>query len=662
MPDSVIFKEFAIHPVTGFMDTRSTPDEVPSNGYRWLLNIRVTQLFRMARMAGWRKHLSKDNYNNADFHDQLAGYVRENYTFLHSARTLAGFSKLFAATKTRIYALNDATENVEVIADNLGQAIESAAHLENIVIFTNNFDPPVYHSIDQPLIDGQAVADIPDLQRLKVTKVGLVVEFSNVMFYMNVVRDGVRRTNEVLWSDYKRPISLYPGPGSLANRFPLDPGDDILGALPMGDSLLIYTTHKIWEVKAVGLPQVFSFTRRYSPGQPGLRCLAYKRTLISNGDSHYYWGQDGIYKYDFYDQQPVRVDWIHRASAFIYADLNTEQCGLHVGGFNLERKEIWWSWARAGETTPSMTFVINTEFPFSNFVDHGFAAFVTHKHLTHRSLRDWILKELCICTLEELDQYGGGFVKEGGFCVPETEADCPVRPNNFWSGTSKFDTDDPTIESEDYLAPMDPGSLAGMLGALTDEEICGSEFTAGECSPLANFVMISALDNTLKEEADVFYREVTTGFTGCGTFEKRGYRSLGRSGAQALGRPSDDKLVRRFATELHPEPSSQPAQFILRIGVSTQAVDPNSASGRCVIQWEEQEPRLIECLSEVDVARHNAENTRPSPEMEWGIYQVGRYFFYEFEILNEDVTPKDTGGACSISRWTFNASMQGRPL
>lgn len=661
MPASSKYKEFQIHPVTGFLDTRSTADEVPPNGYRRMINMRVTQLNRLSRMAGWRKAFDKSTYNNADLHDQLSGYTREQLTFTHSARTLAGFSKLFASTKTRIYALNDATENWEVISDNRTADIESAAHLENVVVFTNNQDPPGHYFIDQPLIEGQGVADIPDLKRLNVTKVGLVIEFNNVMFYMDLVRDGIRRTNEIIWSDYKRPVSLYPSTGSLASRFTLDAGDNILGAMPLGDSLFIYTSLKIWEVRAVGLPQIFSFTRRYNPGKPGLRCLAYKHTLVSNGDSHFYWGTDGIYKYDFYDTKPDLVDWIHRASADIFSDLNQDACNAHVGGFNQSRNEIWWSWARGGETVPSATFVVNTQFPFCSFLDYGFTAFVTHNHRKHTSLRDW-LKEQCICTVADLGAFGGAFTKEGGFCSGETDPNCPTRPLNFTSGTTKIDTDDPTIESEDYLAVPDATSLAALLENVTAESLCADEFGEGKCGGKAAFVMVSAEDNTLKEDADVFYREVCTNFTGCGNYQKRGYRSLGRSGAIALGHPSDDKEVVRFAAEIHPEPASVPAQIFLRIGVASQAVDPNSASGRCVILWEEQDPKLIDCLSDVDAARHIAENTRPSDELEFGLFQTGRYFYYEFEIRNDNVTPKDTGGACSISRLTFNAALVPRPL
>lgn len=669
MPENATYKEFEIHPVTGFLDTRSNPDEVAENGYRYVESFRVTQKHKLARQSGWRKFLSKDAYNNADLHDQL-GYVKQPVNSLYSAKSLAGFTKMFGGTQNRCYALNNATDNWKVISDDLGgDPIPDCserrfvfAQVGNVVVLTNNFDKPRYHLIDQPAEDdGQSVAIIRDMDRLNVSKVSVVVAWNNCVFYMNVVMDGERVTNRILWSDYKRPISIYPGTGSLAGRFDLDSGEDILGALPLGDSLFIYTTHRIWEARAVGGTQVFSFTKRYNPGKAGIRVLAYKNTLVSDGKAHYYWGIDGVYKYDFYDSEPQLVDWIHLASSVIFDDINRERCAVHVGGFNIARKEIWWSWAKSGELCPSSTFIVNTEFPFCSFLQEGFTAFATYVPTRPKSLREWILG-LCICTLNELDQYGGGFVKEGGFCSVQNEVSCASRPINFTSATSKVDPSDADIISEDYLVPPDANSLAGILGGTTEEDICGAEYTAGECNAGATFVMVSALDNTIKEESEVYYREVCTGFVGCGTYEKRGYRSTLRSGPISMRKPSDDKNVNRFAIEIHPEPASVPAQLLLRIGSASQAADPNNASGRCVIIWEEQDLKLIECLSDVDAQRHMDENTRPNDEMEWPLFQTGRFFYYELTVLNEDVTPKDTGGAFAISRYSFNAAIAPRPV
>lgn len=671
MPQDSRFREFLIQPVTGLLDTRSNPDELQENGYRWVDSFRVTQKNKLCRSTGWRRFLSKDVYNNADLHDQLSGYDRQHFTFAFRAKTLAGFSKLYLGTQNRIYAFNNATENWKVIADQMGGPAESGcperrfsgADLNNIAVFTNNFDPCVYHSVDQPSIeDGeQAVSPIPDMDRLKISKVAIVYQWNNLMFYANVVMDGQRLTNRVLWSDYKRPLSLVPGSSSLAGRFDFDSGDDILGVLELGDSLFFYTSNGTWEARITGTTQVLTFNKRFRPSKyTGDRCLAFPNTLVSNGDSHFYWGRDGVYKYDFFEQVPQRVEWIHKASSIIFDDLSS-RCKVHVGGFNSSHKEIWWSWARQGDDCPSMTFVINTEYPFSYFIPKGFSVFVNHTPFPVKSLRTWIL-ENCICTLGELDIYGGGFVKEGGFCIAETDIVCATRPANFISGIAYTDPIDAEIVSESYLNPPDSDALHALLGETTEEDLCGDEYTAGECNASNSFLMVLVDDQCLKEEADVYYRELCVGFTGCGAYTKLGYRSILRSGPVALKHPSDDKVVNRFAIEHHPTPASVPSKILLRIGVASQAVDPNSASGRCVIQWEDQDGKEIQCLSDVDAARHAQDNTRPNDEMEWPLYQTGRYFYYELTIVNEDVDPQDTGGAVCFSRYSFNAALASRPV
>lgn len=662
MPENAVFKEFEIKPVNGLLDTRSTPDEVPENGYRWLEYVRTTQKNRMCRQNGFQKFLAEDNYNNADYHDQLQGYDRQDFEFSFSAASLAGFSKLFLASQNRISAFNNSTKNWAVIADQMNAAPESAAVLNNVVIFTNNLDTPKQHFLDQPSIEPnvQAVSEIPDLIRLKVTKVGVVYSWNNLMFYANLVMDGQRVTNRVIWSDYKRPLSLVPGSGSLAGRFDFHNGDHILAILELGDSLFFYTANGHWECRTTGGVQVLAFHKRYAADK-GLRCLVYKNTLVSDGESHFYWGSDGIYKYDFYDTKPVRVDWIHRASSVIFDDLNQADCTVHVGGFHHRHKEIWWSWARGGETRPSMTFVINTEYPFSFFMPKGFMTFVNHFPYKLKSLREWLL-ENCVCTLAELDAYSGGFVKEGGFCNPETEIDCATRPVNFASGTTKVDDTDPEIESEDYINTPDPDSLHALLGVIVEEDLCGAEYRIGECNAEPLFLMVATEDQCLKEDADVYFHEICVGFTGCGQYQRRGYQSLARSGPIALKKPSDDKTVNRFAMEMHPSPATVPAQLKLRIGVSSNAVDPNSASGRCVIQWEDEDDKSIECLSDADVAQHTADQTRPYDEMEWPLYQTGRFFYFEWRIVNADVNPPDTGGACCFSRYSFNMSLTPRPV
>lgn len=670
MPSSPVTKPFPITPVTGYLDTRSTPDEVPFNGYRWVQNMEVTTKHRLCTLPGFEKLLSKSQYNNQDLHDQLFSHTRQPVNLLYQAESTAGFSKLFAGTQNRLYALNSSTGNWKIISDQLGGAETdgcvdqrwAAATVNNTVLFTNGIDDVVYHVIDQPITESgnQSVAVVPDLIALNVRKVSVVIAWNNLMFLMNFEADGSRSANGIMWSDYKRPISFKPHASvSLAGRFFLDSGEAILNALPLGNSLLIYTTRGIWEATATGGEDVIAFVKRYSAPKTGIRCLSYKHTLVSNGSSHFYWNESGIYRYDFYMQHPELTDWIHRASYYIFDDINKAKCNVHHGSFIGKKNTIIWSWAKAGEDCPSMSFRVNTEFPFSAYEDHGYTAFATFEPDTPMNVRDFLLAQ-CICTVAELNTYSEGFNKEGGFCEPEVETVCGVRPANFFTSVPLVIDND--IEVEDYTqAVADENSLFAMLGNITVQELCDAEFQADECNAETFFIATSAQDYCIKQLTDVHSREICTDFGGCGGYEQLGYIPLWRSGPLDLGIPLDDKMVNLFAIEAIPEDQAVPSQIILRVGMAAQANDPNIPTGtRRVIRWEQQAPKTLEPLSAITEAQHIKNGTRPNENYEWVLYLEGRYFYYELSVVNPNVNPPNTGGACCFSRTDFYAAPKPR--
>lgn len=659
--------QIPIVPVSGFLDKRSTVDEVPFGGYRRADNVEVTTKRRLCRGRGWRKYRDQPDYNNQDLHDQLST-PRQPFHLLHQVTTNAGFTHTFAATKNRIYVEVPATGNWRIISDALGgegeadcsEMVWSAGAIGQTVVFSNNVDAPVYHTIGQPPLDGEQSVDIiEDLALLNVTKVGLVVSWNNLMFYMDVEMDGARVRNRILWSDYKRPLSVFPDPGvSLAGSSDLQGDEIILAAKPMADVLLVYTTRGIYEGRVSSSEAAVAFRRRYDGGDTGSRCLAYKRTLVSTGDEHYYVGRDGIYRYTLYSQKPELVEYIHRASAAIFDDINSAACNAHCGAYFSQRKQVWFSWAQAGQTCPTRTLVIGTEFPFCSEIDAGFTAFASTEPHINLIIRDFI-REQCICTSEELETFGFGFIKEGGYCTPQEDPACPERPQSFHSQTPRAEADI-GVTTEQWDGPEDDDSFAGMFPDLTVEELCGAEFLAGGCNADQVFLMASSTDNCLKEAAEVYYRERVTDRTGCGTYSKDGYKSLMTSGALHFNTPDREKVATCFQIEGHPLPAAVPGQVVLRIGVAAQAIDPLEAGGRCIIFWEQQDPRRLECLSELTLEESQKEGTAPMETFAWPLNAPGRYLYYELEISNPHVTPADTGAAVCISRYDLFAHQMGK--
>lgn len=665
---SACTKPVHIKPITGFLDNRSTPDQVPVGGWRRALNVEVASKDNLCRAEGWERLLSNDLYNNEDLHDQLAE-SRQSINFLWQSVTNEGLSKLFAGTQNRLYSLNNSIGNWKIIWDGIGgDAIEGcpdrswyAAQLNNTVIFTNGIDALGYHDIDQPVNIGstQSVAVIPDAAKISMTKASVVIEWNNLMFYMNLELDGVRQSDVILWSDFKRPLSLVPRPSSsLAGKKSLGTNHAILNAEKLGNFLMIYTTKGIWEVAVSGGEEVLSFRQVYAADDKTghNRCIAYPNTLVSTGDDHYYWGKDGVYLYNVYLAKPDRVEWIHRATATIFNDLDVTKCKVHVGAHHADKKSIWWSWAGRGEECPTRTFIVNTEYQFSSYLDAGFTALANYSPDNPKTLRQFIL-ERCICTTEELDA-AGLFTKEGGFCRPQTAPDCPTAPASFYTQTPLVDGD---VTTEDWTqATADADSLCAMLQGVTPQDLCDDELTSDQCDAPLLFIMVAALDNTIKQQTKVYFREKTIGFVGCGDHVKNGYKSILTSGPVDLKFPQEDKVIEAFEIEPYPVDQTVPSMIALRVGTSSRAHDPMAAGQRCPILWQDQDPLDLACISPSTEDEHITDGTRPDEDFSWPLYITGRFFYYELTITNSKVSPVDTGGAVCISRISFYPKLEPR--
>lgn len=434
---SVCDKTFTLQPVAGPLDMTSSADAVPFGGYRYVENFETNpQDKKMRRMTGYQRLLPTEAYENADLHYRY-GLPRQHLTFGFEAKTPAGFTKLYAATQNTLFAKNNATQHWQVIWDGFGgdpnlngcsEVILQAANVNSTVLFSNDFDEPVYHVIDQPANgDGAFVQPIPDFQELNITRVGFLYAWNNLVIAANIVMDGIRQTNLVLWSDYKKPLSYVPNKeSSLAGRKFLAYGEVVLGAAELADALLLYTSRGIWELRvsnvvdAEGNAEVISFTKRYTPDKAGSRCLKFKRTLVSTGDDHYYAGEDGIYRYNFYLPRPEVEEWSRRAAShlFINGTLNKSRCSVHCAGYDTAKKAYWFSYSKAGEVCNSETLVMNTETHFSSVVKEGYSFFLNYNPRTLKSLRQWLI-ENCICALGSLPALDK--------CIADAESTCADR-------------------------------------------------------------------------------------------------------------------------------------------------------------------------------------------------------------------------------------------
>lgn len=646
----VPFQIAEVGPLNGMLDVRSLPHELPPNAFRWSENMAATAKGKVCRRPGLEKLFGETTtYNNQDLHDQLFDNLRQPITLLFEARSTLGTHRLIAGTQNRLYALNNSTGNWRVLSDQYGgPALSScsdrnwyAAQVEDTVVFTNGSDPVVSWPFDgAPGTDDQSVSTIPDLETLHITRADVVASWKGVLFLANITADGVRVPYRIVWSDFRKPLSFLPAPTvSVAGSHDLGYGEDVLAMLPLADSLLIYTTHGIWEAQVTGDTEVFSFRQRYAEPLTGAGCLAYKRTIVSTGSEHVYFGRDGLYAYDFYSPKPVRVEWMHRASSVIFDELEDSLCALHVAGWNPNKREVWFSWARKGDTNrcPYRTLVVNTEYQFCDVIKRGFTAFCSYSPTVSSSVRDFLLQQ-CICTEEELESNDVNFVNEGGFCRTPTTPTCSVAANSFYNTDSAFYEG---VETEDFDGTVDPESLCALLGSVTLEQLCAEEAQAQACEAAQRFVVACTDDKCLKQYGTIYAHEICTNPTVCATYQLQGYDSILRSGPLGFGAPTDLKLLRRFLLNYIAELQTVPSNLLVRIGEAKQPSDPNLTDS-CPVIWYNLPPKALACGSPKTEAQHKLDRTRPNIAMEWPVFQSGLYLFWELKISG-------TGGAACFS-------------
>ena len=575
---------------------------------------------------------------------------REAITFLKEIKTENGSRKLIAGTKHRLSALNERTANYRLLADGLGGGLLAeddctgcaarrfkGATVGAVMVLTNNFDPPFYHVFDATA-EGCAlwsVKYIQDLADVNITQAGVVASWNGFVFLANVVQDGVRHPTRIFWSDFNNSTSWLPTTESAAGYTDLGIGEQILAMEHLGSSLIVYTDKAIYRGAFVGGDLVFRFPEIYRGDGD---CLRFQNSLVNTGTAHVYGAENGIYVLAEYDNAPIRVEWIHKASGAIYSGLNAtylkgfsglsafgsinrNACDHFIGGYDAVNKDVWFSWPTDSNACANMSLKLNLNYRHASLVDRGFSAFLTFSP-DHRPTVNDFLREWQIC---QPSRFGPTTIKEGEpYNAGSTTF--PNPPSYIWNAT------------EDTSLPMHPDSLSARFGQLSLQDLCD------DCTPGAVFIMADAQDKTLKEfRQDVNYRERFTGsgasldcpFTVAGTYAIDGYYSMAQGDASDLGQ-SVEKLINRAKLDFSAEPQSFPNSLYFQLGYGTQ---PD-----CLV-WAAAEGKPLSCETEMTDDELAAANARPGLGASYPLYRRGRYLAWRFYI-------NGTGGAACISSMT----------
>lgn len=698
MPISKSYKTVNIKPVTGPLNMRSEPDQVPFGGFRRRINWEITKSGKPGRVRGFEKLLADVTpYNNQDLHDQLLTLQtyyddlavpdsrastltdypppsnicgttqktrttgRQPITMLSEIVSADGQRKLMAGTQNRLYVLEEGLGNWKIVSDKYGgtpgtglpeRRFKRPAQVGNVSVLTNGFDPVLYYLFDGPTAgcEMQAVNEIPDATTIDMTRAGCVYAWRGVVFFGDVTINGVRKEHKILWSDRDAPLSLDPAAeGTITGDQELDYGEKVLGFVELNNYLLICTTRGIWQMTvnsdtSSAKAPVYYFQKLYSEMASGQSCIVYPNTLCTDGESIYYLGSDDFYSFNLFQSAPQRTDWINAATSLIFKGIDgvvnpidDTLCESHIAWFDPRTTSVYVSWVPQGSTTPQRTLQFQTQYKFASELDFGITAATTFTSSPSVTFRQWLLN-LCACTAAEADTNLPASVKTGGYCTEPTEGDC-----SSLSRVAPFYTNKVLVvdghEIEDYTQPeSDVGSFCRQFGNMTISDLCEL------CKNEKLLVFAHAEDDCLKQIGpEIYVREITTGFDACGVWEDQGYESKLVSGPMDLGMPDEEKNIRKLELDFSANVQPIPSTIGLRIGYSPNALDPNAASDNCAIIWNELTAKNLECPSDSTETEHKANRTSPNKTLHWTFWYTGRMIYFE-------LTTSGTGGGHNISR------------
>jgi hypothetical protein len=552
---------------------------------------------------------------------------REAVTMLQEVVTVGG-RKLIASTMSRIYELNQSAGNWRILADGLGNSGYTvdqcgcnkvrgvSATLGSYLVYTNNFDAPLIYFLgdDAGGCGLQAAQPLADLVALGITKAGGVVTWKGFTIFYDFTEDGVRNEGSVIWSDLEDPTSFIESDTSFAARATVAVGETILAAAPLGNWLILYTDKSIIRVTLVGGDDVFNFENVYKGGN----ALKYKFSLINCGDQHMYLGESDVYVFTQFDTRPINVDWITKASGFIfngiteddatYDPINRDSCDLVSGGWSDEKHEAWISWPTGDNICPNVSLRFNLKFNKADFVDHGFTAFLTFRADDRPTVGQW-MEDLGICPRGSKVATG---LKDGPVCtgVSVAVADPPLYIRN---------------PEEDPDLPVHSDSLCALLTGKTMEDYCQ------DCAAVATFITASASDFTLKQqEDDIYYRQMLGGnretydaYSCHGEYYHNDpYDTVMQTGAQDF-RSDDEKIVKMLGLEAEPLPQSTPSKLQMDAGYGSQP--------SCML-WSSIRTLDFECQTELTLAQLAAKKLRKDGTFYFPVWRRGRFLSARFRI------------------------------
>lgn len=689
-------KSKTLKPLLTPLNDRDQCDVLPAGSPRIKINWSVRD-GSLVRSEGWQRLLNQVPYCNQDLHDQLLGMQfhydentpatansdavvawpsascdsvrqmwatgRQPITLVSEVETDYGGRILIAATQSRIYCLNVTTGNWRLLANGIGP-IEAGgfasrfkmAHLNDVMLFTNNFDRP-HVWVNDTLPHGckmRAIDTVEEMNRIGLYRARDVVSHKGYLMCGNIDLGGSNYAGGLIWCYAGKPFAWARISQDHSNFQDLV-NHSIMGFAEAGDWIIVITNRGLWRGAVTGrVESAFQFGLNYEAKGQLDKCCAFANTIVSVGQGAFYFARNNIYYVDPTTPEPVLIDWMDNATKEVFDTINLECCESHVGGYRPEKNELWFSWAAGNDCKPNRSIVFNLKYKTAHIIDAGFTAFGGYRADSRPTFRD-LLESLCACDSEDLAPY---IIKEGLGCNSLT---CPTTLTHVYSDQPLVieDPDEPEepIVTEDWDAPeSSDNSFCDAIGGARLMDYCG------ECNEKQLFIGAASEDDCLKEiTEDAYLREIAQDLTSYmptpddddvfsfappsdGNHVPTGYDSEMVLGPWLLGESElSDVNLKRIVMHIEQQViEGRINALVLRVGKSNFPVDPRNQN--CGITWGPELPKVIECQNEMSPEQYNAKGYRPSNDLNWELYETAKFLYLEIKVRGLVAQGDATGG------------------
>ena len=596
------FKTLTQIPLNGIFDSRSSADQQAIGAFCWKQNWEISPDGKMRNARGFVKPYGIDPfrqnqggvpcpYVNWDFHNQGFGVARadrEPMTLLFPSTSNLGIRRLYMGTKTKFLRLEESVGTWTTIGSGFaadGSANKTqirfyAAELQDKIILTNGYDKVQYHTLGTNVM--QEIGDLNSAGEggAAISKAEVVVQWQGVIFLMNMMEGSSRFASRIRWSDLNNGISWNIATSNTISDYQdLDYGERILAAIPLLDSLYVFTDRSIWKCNFVvttgdAPSAVLNCVRKYTEPKNQAKCLAYRNSLVSDGFNLWYMARDAIYKFNPYSAEPERVEFVYRSSDFIFdrgnirIDVNSPVSP--IGEYWPDSQEIHFSWPIYDATfigDPSCnvpppvvssglnrhTLVVNTKYSTTDYRDYGMTALASFKS----------------------DPSQNGNPINQFYFFGSSSIDYCLKQIGVGHAREIFDLDS-------YYATASQ-ELWNALGYY----------------PILRAVMPTSLFD-VEKFAKSFYIDAV----------------------------SEDNAGNVFR---------------LRTATSYQAMDANNTVNGCGVLWRQWSDKVIRCLYNKSADQYSASNVRPNTGFLWSFLIRGKFLYWELKVSKPDGSAPDSG-------------------